>query len=264
MSDSPFVGPRPFEKEDSDRFFGRTRETEELLSLIIAHRAVLVYAQSGAGKSSLLRAGVIHRLEGQQYQVLRSARVHGLLPNDVPPESVQNIFVYHALQYWAATLPSGQTIKDHAKSSLSDFLKLVVTPSEAGEEGSPPLIVIFDQFEEFFTTNAHRWQERRPFFDQLVQAFQDLPTMKVVFVMREEYIAQLEPFAEVLPEKLRPRMHLERLRGSAARSAVVKPFQSWGLSFDPTAADELMHELSEIRVAEGDTVNGNQILAVIE
>ena len=39
MSDSPFVGPRPFEKEDSDRFFGRTRETEELLSLIIAHRA---------------------------------------------------------------------------------------------------------------------------------------------------------------------------------------------------------------------------------
>jgi hypothetical protein len=91
MSDSPFVGPRPFEKEDSDRFFGRTREIEELLSLIIAHRAVLVYAQSGAGKSSLLRAGVIKRLEEQQYQVLRSARVHGLLPNDVPPESVQNI-----------------------------------------------------------------------------------------------------------------------------------------------------------------------------
>ena len=63
MNDSPFVGPRPFEKEDSDRFFGRTRETEELLSLIIAHRAVLVYSQSGAGKSSLLRAGVIKRLE---------------------------------------------------------------------------------------------------------------------------------------------------------------------------------------------------------
>jgi len=252
MSDSPFVGPRPFEKEDSDRFFGRTRETEELLSLIIAHRAVLVYAQSGAGKSSLLRAGVINRLEEQQYQVLRSARVHGLLPNDVPPESVQNIFVYHALQYWAPTLPSGQTIKDHAKSSLSDFLKLVVNSSEDGEEASPPLIVIFDQFEEFFTTNAHRWQERRPFFDQLVQALQDLPTMKVVFVMREEYIAQLEPFADLLPEKLRPRMHLERLRGNAARSAVVKPFQNWGLSFDPTAADELMHELSEIRVAEGD------------
>ena len=162
------------------------------------------------------------RLEEQQYQVLRTARVHGLLPNEVPPESVQNIFVYHALQYWAATLPSGQTIKDHAKTTLSEFLRLVAPSSEVGEEGSSPLIVIFDQFEEFFTTNAHRWQERRPFFDQLVQALHDLPTMKVVFVMREEYIAQLEAFAELLPEKLRPRMHLERLRGNAARSAVVQ------------------------------------------
>ena len=252
MSDSPFVGPRPFEKEDSDRFFGRTRETEELLSLIIAHRAVLVYAQSGAGKSSLLRAGVIHRLEEQQYQVLRSARVHGLLPNDVPPETVQNVFVFHALQYWAAKLSDGQSIKDHAKTTLSEFLKPLVVPSEAGEDGPPPLIVIFDQFEEFFTTNQHRWQERRPFFDQLAQALHDLPTMKVVFVMREEYIAQLEPFADLLPEKLRPRMHLERLRGNSARNAVVKPFQNRGLSFDANAADELMKELSEIRVAEGD------------
>ena len=56
--------------------------------------------------------------------------------------------------------------------------------------------------------------------------------MKVVFVMREEYIAQLEPFADLLPEKLRPRMHLERLRGNSARNAVVKPFQNRGLSFD--------------------------------
>ena len=88
--------------------------------------------------------------------------------------------------------------------------------------------MIFDQFEEFFTTNQHRWQERRPFFDQLAQALLDLPTMKVVFVMREEYIAQLETFAELLPEKLRPRMHLERLRGNSARNAVVKPFQNMG------------------------------------
>ena len=252
MSDSPFVGPRPFEKEDGDRFFGRTRETEELLSMIIAHRAVLVYAQSGAGKSSLLRAGVINRLEEQQYHVLRSARVHGLLPSDVPSESVQNIFVYHALQYWAEKLPSGQSIKDHAKTTLSEFLKPLVATPAADDESSPPLIVIFDQFEEFFTTNQHRWQERRPFFDQLAQALHDLPTMKVVFVMREEYIAQLEPFADLLPEKLRPRMHLERLRGNSARNAVVKPFQNRGLSFDPNAADELMAELSEIRVAEGD------------
>ena len=83
MSDSPFVGPRPFETEDRERFFGRTRELEELFSLIIAHRAILVYAQSGAGKTSLLKAGVIPRLVEQAYKVLSPARVHGVLPADL-------------------------------------------------------------------------------------------------------------------------------------------------------------------------------------
>jgi hypothetical protein len=47
-------------------------------------------------------------------------------------------------------------------------------------------------------------------------------------------------------------MHLERLRGNSARNAVVKPFQSRGLSFDAGAAEKLLAELSEIRVSEGD------------
>ena len=63
MSDSPFVGPRPFEKEDSDRFFGRTRETEELLSLIIAHRAVLDLCAIGS-RQELIIEGRCHQAPG--------------------------------------------------------------------------------------------------------------------------------------------------------------------------------------------------------
>jgi hypothetical protein len=251
MSDSPFVGPRPFETEDRDRFFGRTRELEELLSLIIAHRAVLVYAQSGAGKTSLLKAGVIPRLEEQGYAIPPPARVQCLLPTDLSPEKVTNIFVFHALQYWSGDLCHGPSAEKCAQMTLAEFLKTLV-PSRSDEEGAAPLVIVFDQFEEFFTANADRWQERAPFFKQLSQALEEIRTLKVVFVMREEYIAQLDPLVELLPEKLRTRMHLERLRGNSARSAVVKPFQSRGLSFDAGAAEKLLAELSEIRVAEGD------------
>jgi hypothetical protein len=253
MSDSPFVGPRPFETEDSDRFFGRTRELEELLSLIIAHRAILVYAQSGAGKTSLLKAGVIPRLVQQAYKVLPPARVHGLLPADLSADKVANIFVFHALQHWTENLCHGPSAEKCAQTTLAEFLKTLVPPSRPDEEGAAPMVIVFDQFEEFFTANAHRWQERAPFFKQLSQALEEIPTLKVVFVMREEYIAQLDPLAELLPEKLRTRMHLERLRGNSARNAVVKPFQSRGLSFDAGAAEKLLAELSEIRVSEGDT-----------
>jgi hypothetical protein len=252
MSDSPFVGPRPFEIEDSDRFFGRTRELEELFSLIIAHRAILVYAQSGAGKTSLLKAGVIPRLVQQGYKVLPPARVQCLLPTDLSSENIANIFVFHALQHWAADLFHGSSAEKCAQTTLIEFLKPLVPASRPDEEGAAPLVIVFDQFEEFFTANADRWQERAPFFKQLSQALEEIPTLKVVFVMREEYIAQLDPLAELLPEKLRNRMHIERLRGNSARSAVVKPFQSRGLSFDAGAAEKLLAELSEIRVSEGD------------
>jgi hypothetical protein len=253
MTDSPFVGPRPFETEDRDRFFGRTRELEELFSLIIAHRAVLVYAQSGAGKTSLLKAGVIPRLVQQGYKVLPPARVQCVLPTDLSPERVANIFVFHALQHWAADLCHGPSAEKCAQTTLAEFLEPLVPPPRSDEERAAPMVIVFDQFEEFFTANADRWQERAPFFKQLSQALEEIPTLKVVFVMREEYIAQLEPLDELLPEKLRTRMHLQRLRGNSARNAVVKPFQSRGLSFDTGAAEKLLAELCEIRVSEGNT-----------
>ena len=55
---NPYVGPRPFERDDRAMFFAREAETRELLSLVVSERVVLLYAASGAGKTSLLHAGL--------------------------------------------------------------------------------------------------------------------------------------------------------------------------------------------------------------
>ena len=49
LKKEPYIGPRPFtgDKEDQARFFGRKTETDEIISLIISHRLILVYAQVG-------------------------------------------------------------------------------------------------------------------------------------------------------------------------------------------------------------------------
>src|SRR5262249_60574664 len=72
---TPYVGPRPFGRDEKDLFFGRDRETRDLCSLVVAHPIVLLYAASGAGKSSLLNAGLIPLLETRGYEVLPSAPV---------------------------------------------------------------------------------------------------------------------------------------------------------------------------------------------
>ena len=63
---NPYVGPRAFEEEESQYFFGRDQEIEILSSLVMARRVSLFFAQSGAGKSSLLRAGLIPELTRQE------------------------------------------------------------------------------------------------------------------------------------------------------------------------------------------------------
>ena len=60
--EKPFVGLIPYRQEDAAKFFGRDAERTTLISNLKASRLTVLYAQSGVGKSSLLRAGVAARL----------------------------------------------------------------------------------------------------------------------------------------------------------------------------------------------------------
>ena len=76
----PYVGPRFFRREDQSIFFGRSREANELLSLVISHSVVLLYAQSGAGKTSLINAKLEPLLEDEEFEVLPIARMRTAFP----------------------------------------------------------------------------------------------------------------------------------------------------------------------------------------
>jgi WD40 repeat protein len=104
---NPYVGPRPFESSDAQRFFGRERESAELFSLIIAHRAVLLYSPSGAGKSSLLNAAVIPRLREADL-VVDSARVSAnwTLPSTSDPRS--RVLVFDQFEELFRSLTAGE------------------------------------------------------------------------------------------------------------------------------------------------------------
>jgi hypothetical protein len=88
-SGNPYVGPRPFEEADArdGRYYGREREARDLLALVARERLVLFYAQSGAGKSSLLRASLIPGLRDLGFDVLPIARVSGAAPTPASPTS---------------------------------------------------------------------------------------------------------------------------------------------------------------------------------
>ncbi|MGE5406963.1 MAG: hypothetical protein ACM3NR_04545, partial [Methanosarcina sp.] len=59
MTFNPFPGLRPFAPEESDLFFGRKGESEEVLDKLLRNRFVTVMGASGTGKSSLIYCGVL-------------------------------------------------------------------------------------------------------------------------------------------------------------------------------------------------------------
>src|SRR3712207_4992268 len=84
--DNPNVGPRPF--TTGETLYARGREASHLLNLLIAERVVLLSSPSGAGKTSLIQAGLIPRLQDKGFHVLPVIRV-SLRPerDDVPSTS---------------------------------------------------------------------------------------------------------------------------------------------------------------------------------
>jgi hypothetical protein len=251
----PYVGPRPFEENDRAVFFGRGHEANELVSLITAHPVVLLYAQSGAGKTSLVKAGLIPLLvDEEEFDVLLPMRVREQAALGAAVAEVENIYMFNALM--GATHckddPSGgkSDWNSLARMSLRDFLR---ERKEASADSGQASIVVFDQFEEFFTLYPEHWEERQRFFEQVRDALVADSRLRVLISMREDFIAELDPYSSCLPEKLRTRFRIERLTRRTGLLAVTQPLETLGgtngrRSFAPGAAEELIDNLLMVKV----------------
>ena len=254
--DNAYVGPRTFTARDRAKFYGRDREAQELTAFIISNRLVLFYAPSGAGKSSLLNTMVRPALEAEGCELLPAGRVSGYSGDEVEAD---NIYVYNLL----LSLHQRQSLPAACKSlALAPFLDNLVRGSGDRYRYDPdyvypadalfkPRVLIIDQFEELLTTNAARWQERAGFFQQLADALAYDDYLWVVLAMREDFVARLDPYLHLLPDRLRYRYHMERLTRNAALEAIRRPAAAAGRPFVDQAADLLVDNLRRIRAVHG-------------
>ena len=255
---NPYVGPRTFEEGDANVFFGRDREARDLLSLVISEPLVLFYAQSGAGKSSLINTRLIPGLREEGFVVLPTARVGGELPQGV--DEVKNIFSFNLL----LSLSVGQDVEaeELTQTTISHYLQArkeqdlasfqppMSDDDELWEDEEPARVLVIDQFEEIITTHLSRWTEREAFFEQLSEAVRDDPLLWIVLSLREDFVAALDPYARSLPGRLRARFHMERMGASAARQAIEKPAQQGGRPFAPGVAKALVDNLRQLRTQD--------------
>ena len=257
---TPYVGPRTFLKEEGHLFYGREREARDLIALVVSEQVVLFYAQSGAGKSSLINTRLIPYLEQKNNEVLPVSRVGG---DWTTRDEIDNIYIMNLFR----SLDQHETdLRALRNLSLADFLGNL-NNDERGYfyDDSPPhenqpaeayippqrRALIIDQFEELFSTHPEAWEKREGFFRQLADAMQADPYLWVVLVMREDYIAALDPYAHLLPGGLRVRYYMQRLGQEAALTAVKSPVQ--GIRpYAEGVAEKLVDDLRSTKVQRPD------------
>src|SRR5215831_3139211 len=169
----PYVGIRPFEESDRNFFFGRETDTELLLNRIYASQCVVVFAPSGAGKTSLLRAGVLPNLGSDE-------KLKVFYFNEWKERPLASI------QKEIGRAVSGQFSQEGLLASLESF---------SVESKKRPLVVL-DQFEEV----GRYTPDLSPLWDELAPVANSLGgPAKMIISIREDYLGDLDDLMTRVP-----------------------------------------------------------------
>ena len=242
---NPFVGPRPF--LPGEPLFGRDREVSALRNLLVAERIVALYSPSGAGKTSLVQAGLVPKMQESDFHILPVIRVNQ--PPIAGNGSGPNRYLESALRSLDEHLSGGEQrgAADLAGLRLGEYLAKRPKSADAPETD----LLIFDQFEEILTLDPTDGPAKTEFFSQVGEALR-VDDRWALFSFREDHLAGLEPFLPLIPTRLATSFRLEFLSREAAVLAIRGTAAAGGVEFTPDAAAQLVDDLSRVRVQQPD------------
>jgi WD40 repeat protein len=220
---TPYVGLVPYAEDDAAFFFGRDDVKRIVAGNLRASGLTLLYGASGVGKTSLLRAGVIHDLRKQMRETAGAG-----------PERAS--FAVCAFAAWRDDpLPALlETIRLAAVETLGagDLPRSapgtpVVEALRAWTERVRTLLVVLDQFEDYFL--YHPDEEGEETFAGEFPAIVNDSNLRVHFLVaiREDALAKLDRFKGHIPRLFTNYVRVEHLDRGAARRAIEGPVEEW-------------------------------------
>lgn len=280
-----YPGARPFEQDQQHIFFGRERDIAALSRLIRLEPLVILYGRSGAGKSSLINAGIIPSMQAEEssFDTLR-IRFNVWQEHAEMPMPIANIRTSIQQNFELANPVLEEIVPD-------DFsLWKSVKSHQIASRGARRLLLLFDQFEELFTYPAEvvrgfRQQLAETLYTDLPQRYWDelllgdrkiepetqallqKPTaIRLVIAIRSDRLHLLHQLSDFLPLILQNCYELGALDEEQVRDAILLPARSAGDYFSPPFeyTDTALNEIRRFLTQDGrDHVESTQLQIVL-
>ncbi|MGK3971534.1 protein kinase [Sorangium sp. So ce118] len=218
---NPYRGLRPFEAEHRALFFGREGDIRAVLDRLRAEPLVVVAGDSGVGKSSLCRAGVLPRVvegalgEGRAFQVL------SLVPGRRPLAALAAALDSITVEVDAA--PSSDLLFEDEASRLTRALQLRTARGRGA-------LFFVDQLEELFTLAEPA--EAARFAEALCGLGSLAAGVRVLATVRGDFFTRLSTLPALGDELGRALYILRPLGPDGIRAAIAAPARRTGIAFE--------------------------------
>lgn len=236
-----YPGPRPFSAQFQNVFFGREKEIDEIIRLVRQEPLLVIFGQSGLGKSSLLNVGIAPKLLCQENMAPIFIRLHSWNTNvREAPIQIASDFLYESLKikksWFNQILPND--------FSLWSVLKSAQISNGRGQKP----VVIFDQFEELFTFPQHEIEsfaqslaevfytnvpdryrlavelnEGDQFSEDQLKTLHEPLSIRVIAAIRTDRMALMNKLKPFLPNALNHCYELSHLNRASAEEAILNP-----------------------------------------
>jgi WD40 repeat protein len=218
----PFKFLDSYTYEDHDIFFGREKEIEELYHKVFESRLLLVYGNSGTGKSSLINCGLAGKFEDPDWLPLNIRRGSDIV------QSIEYTLQKVAITPISPANPLPLSFLKSVRSIYLDYFK--------------PIFFIFDQFEELFIFGS---PEEKKSFIEIIKVLNDSDLQcRFIFILREEYLAGTTEFERYIPTFLSNRLRIERISLANAKQAIEGPCKIYGIQLEEGFSETLLEKLS--------------------
>ncbi|MCP3971348.1 MAG: AAA family ATPase, partial [Rhodobacteraceae bacterium] len=214
---NPFKFLDSYGPDDLDIFFGREADTEEALRHFYRRKHLVLYGESGSGKTSLVQCGLRGKIAGEDavFITLRSHRD--------PWRQLR-----HAVK---TRLPGAGGGHD-----IPELLRRLA------DHESCTIVLVFDQFEELFI--YHGMKVKQDFARELQKLIDIRLDIKILFIIRQEYLAHLTELEQEVPALFENRLWLRRMSDDDATRAVETACQVCGVGIEPGLAGNIVQRLT--------------------